>query len=502
MTGIPSGVPQSIRTDGWWLREPNPGTPSLQRGSGAARWPQPTLVVGLVALADLMFWGRAPGISLALFALAVLAAAYVQAPLRRVWVRPALMLIFGALPVVEYVQPFSVAFLAVSLVLALIWLRHPAIRPGELIASAMAFVLRLPARWLAPLRPRRVGSGLAQLLAGPEEGGFVATLRRQVQNWAFPLGGTLVLMTLLLDANPILAQVLTLDLDGWAAARRAAFWAGVAILLLPFLSADLPAASLPARAGRWQLPGFGINAGSVLRGLVLFNLLIGVQMITDASILLGGAALPRGMSYADYAHRGAYPLLATAMLAGAFALLARPFLAEHRAIRPLMLLWLGQNVVLCGAAALRLELYIGAYGLTYLRLHALIWMGLVAAGLALTALQALRDHSIGWLVWRAAALGLGTLYLCSFVNFANIIAAQNLRRELPDLCYICDLGPMAKAALAEALATRPDLRTNLENDVPCAALGSFANRHWQEWGFRKARMSRYLAPNALPEHPR
>lgn len=70
------------------------------------------------------------------------------------------------------------------------------------------------------------------------------------------------------------------------------------------------------------------------------------------------------MSHAEYAHRGAYPLLATAMLAGSFAMAARPFWAEHRLIRPLLLFWLAQNLALCGAAALRLDLYIAAYGQT------------------------------------------------------------------------------------------------------------------------------------------
>ena len=42
----------------------------------------------------------------------------------------------------------------------------------------------------------------------------------------------------------------------------------------------------------------------------------------DFVYLWGGKTLPDGMSYAEYAHRGAYPLIATALLAGAFVLVA------------------------------------------------------------------------------------------------------------------------------------------------------------------------------------
>jgi hypothetical protein len=274
--------------------------------------------------------------------------------------------------------------------------------------------------------------------------------------------------------------------------ERGTFWTGIALMLAPFLSADLPPAEAPRLTWSRRLPGLGINAGSVLRALIMFNLMIGLQMGTDVSILLGGAALPAGMDYADYAHRGAYPLLATAILAGAFALAARPFLAEHRLIRPLMLLWLAQNVVLCGAAALRLDLYIGAYGLTYLRFHALIWMGLVAAGLALTAWQALAGRDTRWLMSRVAVLALSTLYVMCFVNVADIVARQNLARDRIDVSYVCSLGPMASGALVEALTLRPDL-VWVRGQSHCAAIRPPHIGSWQEWGFRSWRVDRYVA---------
>ena len=299
----------------------------------------------------------------------------------------------------------------------------------------------------------------------------------------------------------MLAQLLEVDSHGWEILRRLLFWSGMAIFVTPFLlpPADPAPAAGPARPTAPALPGLGLNPASVLRALLVFNVLIGVQSLTDLTILLFGADLPEGMTLAEYAHRGAYPLLATAILAGAFALAARPFLGEHRLIRPLLLLWLAQNMVLCGAAALRLELYVEAFGLTYLRLHALIWMGLVAAYLGLLLWQVLRTRSNRWLVARAAALGLGTLYLASFVNFAQIVAAQNLTRPDPDLQYICALGPLAVKPVVES-------GTGLISDAGILLAGCHIplpeTGDWREWGFRTWAAERYVMQVTSEERPR
>ena len=194
---------------------------------------------------------------------------------------------------------------------------------------------------------------------------------------------------------------------------------------------------------------------------------------------------------AEYAHRGAYPLLATALLAGAFALAARPFLGEHRAIRPLLLVWLGQNVILCAAAMMRLDHYIDAFGLTYLRLDALIWMALVAAGLGLVAAQVFLGRTNLWLLVRCLALGLGTLYVSAFINFAQIIAAQNLGQANPDIDYICYLGQMANGALTLGPTVPQELLSRDPQD--CTILAIPQVEGWRDWEFRSWRVARYSA---------
>jgi hypothetical protein len=486
------GVPHAIARDGWWLdATPDGGAPPGGAGGApgvAGHLPRATGLLALVLLADLLFWRHAPGLSVAVFAIAVFAAATADVRPRRALIRPGLFLGFGVAPVIDHLQLLSLVFLVATLLGALVWARHPGVGAGRLAVSALTLLRRLPGLWIMPLRAaplRRLAAGLRPA--------------RWLRDWAFPLGGSLVIAALLLDANPMLLRLVPVEVDLWAMIERGMFWLGIALLVAPLLHPDLPLGKAMDLSAPQRLPGFGINARSVLRALVPFNLLIGVQMVTDAAILIGGAALPPGMSFAEYAHRGAYPLLATAVLAGAFALAARPFLEEHRLIRGLLLLWLAQNVVLCGAAAMRLELYVGAYGLTYLRLHALIWMALVAAGLGLIGWQILWGRENGWLVGRVGVMGLATLYACSFVNFAQVIATQQLGRDEPDFGYVCDLGPMAAGAVHEAPSRHAEIAAWVEanasrwrevdvlseDESHCHALNAPYIHDWRDWGFRR-----------------
>ena len=81
-----SGLPTSLARDGWWLNEPG-GTgpeapPPAQAKTGGV--PHRFGLVALVAVADVLFWLQAPGLSLAIFAAAIYVVAAAQTSLRRV----------------------------------------------------------------------------------------------------------------------------------------------------------------------------------------------------------------------------------------------------------------------------------------------------------------------------------------------------------------------------------------------------------------------------------
>lgn len=475
------GVPASVLQDSWWLDEPEK---SPDRSDGTTS-PNKKLAGGglalLVALADVLFLDYAPGISLAVFALVVAGIVWVLLGRRSGPFGPALLLILSVLPVVEYVQALSIAFLIGGSIVALCWAvlgsRH------DLGATVRRFMGLLPilAIWQL-IDTLRSGQAL------PDKDRIGLQFLRA---WAFPFGGALVLASLMVSANPVLSEWV----DGlWSfdiRFERVLFWIGTAIMIWPVLAVASQPGILSPKSGpakQRKLPAIGLNAQSVANALILFNLMLAVQTVMDAFFLWGNVELPDGMSHAEYAHRGAYPLLVTALLAGAFALAARPYLTERKGLTGWMMLWLGQNVLLVISSILRLSIYVQEYGLTYLRIYAAIWMGLVAAGLCLTAWQILRGRSNRWLLLRSAALGLGVLYSCSFVNFAAVIARENLRHtERYDEYYVCQLGPMASAEIAAS--PRP---------TGCAIYPPHI-ANWREWGFRADRVSRSLNAELGPE---
>src|SRR6202035_4249303 len=155
-----------------------------------------------------------------------------------------------------------------------------------------------------------------------------------------------------------------------------------------------------------------------LRSLILFNALFALQSGLDLTYLWGGASLPDGLNHAEYAHRGAYLLIATALLAAGFVLIAmRPGGPSEQSglIRPLVLAWIGQNILLVISSIFRLDLYVATFSLTYLRLAALVWMILVAVGLLLILIQIVWHKTHYWLVTANAAALAIMLYGCCLI---------------------------------------------------------------------------------------
>ncbi|MEP2718511.1 DUF4173 domain-containing protein [Pseudophaeobacter sp.] len=509
---IVRGVPASLKQDSWWLGcegepEASSAAPTkgqvwadlVRKGTGAT-----LALVVLTALADWLFWSYAPGISAALFSWALYGAAVLLRSPDIRQIKPALLcLLLSSLPVIEHSQALSWGFQFIGLVTATAWIHLPArVQLPALASTALDLLRSVPFSGLKHLRR----SLFPELAAKPEAtedraetpaSAQPSALAQYFRNWSFPIGGALVLVTLLLQANPLLEKglldLLSFDYDIRPLLHRLLFWSGAALMIWPFLQPVKPASKpKAAKPARQTSRSYGLNAGSVLRALVMFNLILAVQSLMDLSILMGGAALPEGMTLANYAHRGAYPLLATAMLAGGFALAARPYLENHASLKPLMMLWLGQNALLGLTSLLRLDLYVASFGLTYMRIYAMIWIGLVVVGLLLTAWQILRARSNSWLLLYCTGLGLGTLYICAFVNFAATIATQNLSGKTtvgPDWYYLCNLGPTAAHALTAARDANPDLHIPQGYascwDMPLPVV------NWREWGFRNWRVSSY-----------
>jgi hypothetical protein len=285
-----------------------------------------------------------------------------------------------------------------------------------------------------------------------------------------PVIGTALFLSLFAMANPLisdfLAQIQMGDLNGPDIARLF-FWGFIFILVWSTLR-PWRAKAVFSQLGD-SAPGriAGVSIASVTLSLILFNLLFALQNGLDLAYLWGDIVLPAQFTLAEYAHRGAYPLVATALLAGLFIIFTthpKSELAGNAAIRWLVIVWIAQNLLLLASTVERTLLYVDAYSLTRLRIAALLWMGLVGVGLVLVTWRMLRGRSLAWLVNGNLLAAFAVLTSCTYVDLGEIAASWNVRhaREVGgrgvhlDLCYLNNLNASALPALT-SLEQRPGL---------------------------------------------
>lgn len=328
---------------------------------------------------------------------------------------------------------------------------------------------------------------------------------------AFPLIGGLLFIALFAAANPVIEA-------GLAAVRLPSFgrmliwvtiFAGVWPSLRPHRAVMRLAARLPDPEP--VLPGTSLP--SVLIALALFNAIFAVQNALDIAFLWNGGPLPTGMTQTEYVHRGAYPLIATALIAGVMALaMLRPGSASERHpwARRLVMLWVTQNVILVASSALRTIDYVDTSMLTGLRIAALLWMGLVALGLMLIGWRILKAKSARWLINRNALAAAVVLIAGAFADLGAIAAGWNVRHQPAgsiDLCYLWQVGDGALIPLIELEGQSMDARTRdrlyyVRDRVFDDLNGrQYSWTHWTPRGARRLATARRLLGPA-PAHAR
>ena len=466
----------------------------------------------LAALADWLFYGHGLGVSLALFLMLVAASSLLTNSLvasRRQILLGVTLLIAGWLPIIESFNFLSVLIAVVTTAVVVASLTNPFIEDlSDRVKAVLLLLFSGPFRLLEDIR-----LGLVSRLS------FAS-----VTVWIMPVILTGVFLLLFAFANPLIAKWLAALNPGTAASRldvpRLLLWMAVAGVCWPFVAINWkrrPPPVLPAQQAATEsepaekFPIDVFDPAAIVRALLLFNLLFAVQTVLDVTYLWGGVALPDGMTYASYAHRGAYPLIVTALLAAGFVLVAmNPGGAAERIplIRALVFAWIGQNVMLVLSSILRLDLYVEVYSLTCWRVAAFIWMVLVALGLLLIVTRIATGRSNRWLIlanWTTLAL---VAYTCTFVNFSALIANYNVahssqisgRGAWLDFSYLADLGPQALPAIDRYLRharqdprqDKPTLAAMEARRQQLAQSQHGALSSWREWTYRDWRLQRYL----------
>jgi hypothetical protein len=486
-----------------------PSLPTLRPTLGS----KAAITACLVVIVDQLFYGHEPGLNLGLLGLALSAAALAALPALRRDRRGRIVVAIAtglALLLLERPTIAVTAFLLLALGTATLSPRAPSghdvwLWAQRLIVGAMRCLLR-PLTDLRRLRAPRLAR------RSPRQ------KRMKLSTLILPVAGGLAFMALFSAANPIIEASLAAIRFPHMDLARMVFWLAAAAALWGFLRPRGPRRAFAPPDGRGDLQMFGVTPASLTLSLLVFNALFALQNGLDVAFLWSGAPLPAGVTLAQYAHRGAYLLIATAILAGAFVLIAlRPgsSTAGRPMVRRMVVLLVAQNLLLVASSALRTLDYVEAYGLTRLRISALAWMGLVAVGLILIGVRLLRDKSSSWLINTNALAAAVVLLGTSLVDLGAVAAHWNTRhtREIGghgpplDLVYIRSLGSAALVPLTtlegrlpptpqrEALAA---IRIKLTADL------RRKQSDWRTWSWRDQRRldrAQALAARLPPQVP-
>jgi len=259
----------------------------------------------------------------------------------------------------------------------------------------------------------------------------------------------------------------------------------------------------------------------VATALGLVDLLFLIFVVIQLRYLFGGAdliATATGLTYAEYARRGFFELVTVSglvlpLLAGADWVVRNESREHQRTFRQLAIVLLLLLAVVMASALARMRLYVGAFGLSEIRVYStafMLYLAGVFAWFAWTTLRGQRRRfAFGALVQGFAVLG--GLHL---VNPDAFIVRTNLARppaERPfDGWYAASLSADAVPLLLEAL---PRLDGRAQCTVAAGLreqLGRLERDDWRNWNFARAharhllhdheaRLHRLPCPRTTPE---
>lgn len=293
----------------------------------------------------------------------------------------------------------------------------------------------------------------------------------------------LVLQTFDFDVSHILGHLLLVSLFAWISAGT----------LRQTLVDNGPDLSRVARHTSFSL-------GPVEVGIALgtLNVLFLVFTILQVQYLFGGADVlsSAGLTYAEYARRGFFELVAvTALVLPLLLILHWALNPESRGRRWLFRAFAGSLLVLLlvivVSALYRMRLYLQAFGLTELRFYStafIIWLTIVLAWFAVTVLLLGRRDRFAY---GALLAGFVAVVALNTINPDATIARVNLDRsasgERFDPYYLTSLSTDATPVLVEALPERdPENARILRKELKFMAQ-ELEDSDWRSWNLSRRR---------------
>lgn len=482
------------------------------------------LALGVVF--DVLFNGPLPGISLLIFAAALLvtlgaALRWARAPIEpaNLWL-PAGLLFFAAMGFVrasEFLIFLNIcAGLALIILMAVYLAQRSVAQTGLLglcLAPLQAFFLALGYGGKAVAQVARHDLRSAPM---PSRGQAAPILRGLLL--AAPV--VIVFAALLASADLVFADLIErlFRLDFLEALAR---WAGHGVVALTvgfLLAGGLAYAARPRgldasdRLAAATLPRFlGVIEASVVIHAV--NALFFVFMLIQIPYLFGGQVniVEGKFTYAEYARRGFGELVFVAVLVLALTLLLnaitrRDTARQTTAFNLAATILLALTAVLLASAFKRLWLYELAYGFTRMRVYPhvfMVWLAALLAWFGLALWLKPRQLAIGILI-----AGLGFAATLDLLNPDAFIVRQNLQRDTGltvnstaasyrtpevDARYLTQLSEDAVPELVAAVAqTSGETREVLEAHLADRLKGMADDPAWRRWqAFHVARYQAY-----------
>ena len=221
----------------------------------------------------------------------------------------------------------------------------------------------------------------------------------------------------------------------------------------------------------------------------------------------GGSALVQattGLTYAEYARRGFFELVAVAALVLPFLLfvhwLLRPDNTQgQRWFKGLAGAQIALLFVIMASAIERMRLYQAEYGLSEQRLYPTAFMGWLAVVFVWFALTVLRGHRERF-AFGAMVSGFLLVAILYVLNPDALIARTNMARaqagHIFDAHYVSNLSADAVPEIVAALpAMKPEARRTLAAQL-LARWSPPQNPDWRSWSYSRAEAWQAVSANA------
>jgi len=329
----------------------------------------------------------------------------------------------------------------------------------------------------------------------------------------------LIFAALFASADPIfgrwVAQSTAWDLDLGDLWIRAAYvaivgWLAGGLLWFGWIAAGQPrdeARSLGAAAATSTAPvvgGFRLGVTEALTVLLALDLLFGAFVGLQLAYLFGGfdTLSAIGLTYADYARRGFFELVAVVVLVGGLLLVLEAVVGHRtRAYVAAAATLIALTAVVLASSWLRLGLYEQAYGWTELRFYVAAAIVFLALDLAAAAILIVRNRA-QWLPHAVAASSLVVLIWVNVVGPQGFVTERNLERAIVpsgvpeygdpslDTGYLGTLDADAIPALVAVLPRLPEAqRATVESLLADAHWRFVVTSHegWQSFNVARAR---------------